>query len=377
MTVRILSRKFQIFAAIALVACFCIAAARGQEDEAESETPAADVAKLAQQAYAKTKEARTITDYSQIVDICKQILDAKPSEQQTQYAKKLSAWALDHRGEIYVNQAAQLSAQGEAEEAAEIDSRATADFEAAVEQDPTRWQAIHNRGVSYAAAGRYDEAQKDFSRVIELNSEYPNAYFNRGEVLYALGRFEEALIDYNSVLRNDAGDFAAYISRGHAFFQLRRFREALDDYNQAVRLRPDVAAAVANRGDAYQSLGMWERAAQDYRRAIDLDDGLGRAYLSAAWLMATCPNEQYRDESLALEAAEKAIELDGRDNYRYLDTLAAAQANSGKFDEAKATLNAAVKAAPNEAKERLNERLALYARNLPYRQRTDASSARP
>ena len=54
--------------------------------------------------------------------------------------------------------------------------------------------------------------------------------------------------------------------------------------------------------------------------------------------MATCPDERYRNEELALTAAQKALELDGDKDPRYIETLAAAYANAGQYDSAVAIL---------------------------------------
>jgi tetratricopeptide (TPR) repeat protein len=90
--------------------------------------------------------------------------------------------------------------------------------------------------------------------------------------------------------------------------------------------------------------------------------------MSAAWLMATCPDERFRDNDRAVAAAKKAIELDGGEDYRYLDTLAAAHASAGKFDDAKSIMEEVIKIAPDEAKERLKKRLAIYEEGKPYRE---------
>ena len=95
-----------------------------------------------------------------------------------------------------------------------------------------------------------------------------------------------------------------------------------------MELDPRNPERITNRGDAYRSLGQWEQAANDFRQAVNLDNHFGRAFQSVAWLMATCPDEQYRHPDLAVRAAQKAIELDGDEDYIYLDTLAAAFANS-------------------------------------------------
>jgi tetratricopeptide (TPR) repeat protein len=150
----------------------------------------------------------------------------------------------------------------------------------------------------------------------------------------------------------------------------------LDDYDQAVQFDPTNPERVTNRGDAFRSLGQWERAANDFRRAIDLDSQFGRAFQSSAWLMATCPDAAFRHPELAVQAAQKAIELDGSQDYIYLDTLAAAWANSGQFDKAQDVLRRAVQLAPAENAASLKHRLELYRNGKPFRQTVDVASKR-
>ncbi len=95
---------------------------------------------------------------------------------------------------------------------------------------------------------------------------------------------------------------------------------------------------------------------------------LARAFQSAAWLMATCPDEHYRNEKLAVEAAQKAVKLDP-DNYRCLETLAAAQASAGLFAEAKATQEQAIAKVPQRDLVTAEKRMSLYQRELAYRER--------
>jgi tetratricopeptide (TPR) repeat protein len=72
----------------------------------------------------------------------------------------------------------------------------------------------------------------------------------------------------------------------------------------------------------------------------------------------------------AVEAATKALELDGWNDFRYIDTLAAAYANAGRYDNAQATIKDALKHAPQDNAEILQElaaRESLYNENKPFR----------
>lgn len=166
----------------------------------------------------------------------------------------------------------------------------------------------------------------------------------------------------------EPGDFGAITGRGHAHYQLQQFAAALDDYTTAIELAPDTASAYANRGDTYRSLQQWEEAAADFRRVIELDPTSARGYQGAAWMMATCPEKRFRNVELGLQAATKAFELVGERDYEILDTLAAAYASAGQFDDAIESMSKAIKLAPPSASVVLAQRLELYNAETPYRE---------
>jgi tetratricopeptide (TPR) repeat protein len=327
-----------------------------------------DAKSLLASAYQKTKTATTVADYTDVIDICQQAEATRLSPERAKYVRQLASWAYNRRGEVYVDQAATALESGDEATASELDTKALANFEKAVESDETRWKAIHNRGVSYALAGKYEKSIADFTRVIKLRPDYPNAWFNRAEIRYELGDFEQAVPDYTKTLELNPDDFGASTSRGHTYFRMRKFTEALKDYTTAIGLDETSAEAFANRGDAYQKLEQWKEAASDFRRAVELDPKLPRAYASAAWLMATCPDEQFRNAELGLQAAHRAVELGSVDNFELLDTLAAAQANANRFDDAVASVSKAIKLAPSDASTPLTQRLELYKSQRPFRQ---------
>lgn len=345
-----------------LLALFAPGGAAAQESGEPNLLPTAqEGTKAVQEAYQLSRNAKTEEEYSEIIRLCDRGLKAIDNEENAAYTRQLMSWAYNRRGEL-------RAADGR-------DDDALSDFDQAVQLDPKRWQAWHNRGVSRAMLGRFEEALADLDKTIELNPNYPNAWFNRGELRYEEGRFAEAIEDYNRAIRLNSNDSPAYNSRGHAYYRQGNYRAAIEDYSQAIRLDAANAAAYTNRGDAYADLGQFAQAARDYRAAIRIDPNLGRAYQSAAWLMATCPDEQYRNARLAIDAATKAIELDGDEDYRYLDTLAAALANAGEFQQAVELQEQVVAEAPEDVLPRYEERLSLYRDNRPYRDVLDEAQA--
>lgn len=328
-----------------------------------------DAKTLIQQAYTQTQKATSIEAFAEIIALCEQAQKLSLQPEHAAYVERLLGWAYNKRGEKRLELAAEAVNAGNADQAAAHDQEAQGDFELAVAHDPQRWKPFQNRGVSYALAGRYEDAETDFSRVIELQPDHANAWFNRAEIRYELKKYDEAVVDYTESLAREPDDLGAFTGRGHAHFRAGRFAEAWDDYQHAVRLAPESPDAYANRGDAQMKLGQWEAAARDYRRAMRLGPDSPRALQSAAWLMATCPEERFRDRDLAVKTAEKLLEFSvDRLGISTFDTLAAAYANAERYDEAVQTLDQALEAADDELKKELAARRALYQSKQPFRE---------
>jgi len=355
-----------LIAAIGITPSIAMAQSAGSA-KAPAELPAGSDAKAAnsadqamRDAAAMAKPTSSLEDCNQIIKLCDEI--AKGTAQQHDYAKKLQAWAYNKRGERRVE--------------AGDERQGLKDFETAAELDPKLVKAVHNRGVSRAGQGDIQGALADFSTVINMDPKFAKAWYNRAELKYDQGDFSGALQDYDRAISLNSSDAGFYYSRGHANYRLNRVREAIRDYSQAIKIDPNDAAMLVSRGDAYRDQQSYGPAAADFREAIRINPKLGRAYLSAAWLMATCSDPKYRDPEKAVAAAEKALDLDGDKDYRYLDTLAAAQANAGQFDLAKATITKALAAAPKSESSRVRQRSQLYESGRAYRDGAPAEAVR-
>lgn len=329
------------------------AATAQPEEAAAPQTSHAEGRAALEEAFAKSKTAASESEYTEVIELCRRAATVPLSEAYQDYSQKLMGWALNRRGEARAGERRH--------------DEALADFEAAVETSGA-WRAIHNRGACYAALGRDNEAMADFNRAITLNRRYTDAWFNRAELRSKLDETEGAIRDYTAAIALGPPTSAMYAGRAHAYYRLERFGDALRDYGEAVKLDPANAAALINRGDTYSDIGKYGEAAKDYRAAVKVAPKNGRAFQAAAWLMATCPDAHYRDEELAVEAANRAIELDGA-TYRNLSTLAAAQAAADKFKEARETQEQAIAAAAENQRVTAEKMMGLYQREIAYRDR--------
>ena len=215
----------------------------------------------------------------------------------------------------------------------ELDELALNDFEAAVGNDPARWRALHNRGVSYALLGRAEDAEKDFGEALKLNPKYANSWFNRAELRREAGRYSEAVQDYSRSLTLSPKDTEALGGRARCFLKMERFAEAVEDVSTALEMEGSFSDMYVLRGRIHQAQRQWDNAATDFRRAVETDKSSVEAYRAAAWLMATCPIQRVRNPKLAVAVAERAAKLEKEQLQRVTgatyDVMAAAEANAG------------------------------------------------
>ena len=312
--------------------------------------------------YARTQAAVDEAEFTEIAQACSKVIpDPKRSAADKAYAAKLFAWALNRRGEVRGERAAKMVHVGQLTDAQKLDQLAGKDFALAAQYAPDNWRIHHNLAIAHAMQGKYAEAIAAFTQVIELKDDYPNAYYNRAELYFEQEHFAQAVNDYSMAIELVATDARYYNGRAHASFMLNNHEAALADYTQAAGLETTNAAYITDLADALQSVGNWEDAATRYRQAVATDKTYARAYRNVAWLLSTCPDARFRNPNLGLTAARKAIELEGEQDFRALDTLAAATAATGDHAAAAKIVRQAIAIAPQAARAELTERSALYA----------------
>jgi tetratricopeptide (TPR) repeat protein len=233
--------------------------------------------------------------------------------------------------------------------------------------------AIHasdyiKRGRFYLFRGEYDHAIANFDQALQLDPQSVPAYFNRGRANKLNGNYEQALHDYTQAIQLDPKAADAYVNRGQ-IYNLEGDRErAITDFNQAIQLDAGKPIPYLDRGVAEVAKGEYDQAIADFNSAIKIDPNFSPAYNNLAVQLATCPTAAIRDGKKAIEYATKACELSQWGNLNQINTLAAAYAEAGDFDNAIKWENKILETpslTPEEAA-LAKERLALYQAHQPY-----------
>jgi tetratricopeptide (TPR) repeat protein len=182
--------------------------------------------------------------------------------------------------------------------------------------------------------GAFDEAIRDYTEAIRRDPNYALAYMNRGVAYAKKGNLDRAIEQYTEALRLDPKMAVAYRNRARDLLAKEDFDRAIADLTESLRLEPDHADAFSDRAYGYLKKKRFDEAKSDYESLIRRSPNNAAAHNTLAWLLATCPKAVCRDGTKAVELARKACELSEWKEPTHLGTLAAAYAESGKFDEA-------------------------------------------
>jgi tetratricopeptide (TPR) repeat protein len=192
----------------------------------------------------------------------------------------------------------------------------------------------YERGLERAKKQEYDKAIADYDQAIELDPTNPEVYYARGYALRLQREYDKAIADYGRAITLSPADAAPYTGRSIAWVEKQEYAKALADCNKAIELDPTSAMVYTNRGVVWRKQQEYGKALADYDKAIALDPGYAGAYNCQGWLRATCPDDKYRDGKKAVEFATRACELSSWKDAYTVGTLAAACAEAGDFPTA-------------------------------------------
>ena len=212
------------------------------------------------------------------------------------------------------------------------------------------YDSLHyDLGLAYFTQGKWDDAVSQFNMEIDVNSNYTLAYNNLGKALEQKGRVVEAISAYNRALAIDPDLAEANDNLGMAFLKQGKLDEAISYLQKAEKIEPRFTGEERSLGIALARKGRWAEAITHLQKALEIDGADAEAADNLAWLLATAPETAFRNGMKALELAEQLH----RDSALHLQTLAAAQAESGNYKDALITARHAIELAEREKNKRL------------------------
>jgi superkiller protein 3 len=149
-----------------------------------------------------------------------------------------------------------------------------------------------------------------------------------------------------------------------------KIAEAISHWTQSLEIEPRQASAHQELGMALVKQGKIADAVSHLKETIRLSPNRPEVLNNLGWILATFKDSRVYNPKGAVRFAENACALVDYKDTRMLDTLSAAYASAGRFEEAIATAQKAVDLALSSGREAqakaIRKRLELYKAGKPY-----------
>jgi tetratricopeptide (TPR) repeat protein len=251
-------------------------------------------------------------------------------------------------------------------------AEAVTQYETALQLDPALPDAHNNLGNALFAQKKYADAELHYRAALRLRPGFVPAHHNLGLVLAARGRTNEAVAEFSAGLKIQPDHVPTQHALAELFLRQGRNAEAIRCFETIVRQQPRNAEARFRLGVLRAAEGQTAEGLRQLREAVRLRPDAVPALNELAWRLATHPDAQFRDATQAVKLAGRAVALTRTNDAAVLDTLAAALAEAGRFDEAGQTARQAARLAESarqpELASQIQKRAVLYQSRRPYRE---------
>jgi tetratricopeptide (TPR) repeat protein len=163
----------------------------------------------------------------------------------------------------------------------------------------------------------------------------------------------------------------SHYNLGNSFRRAGRYKQAVAAYHRALSIDPEDFRIHLNLGATLASMGQIEQAFSHYNKVLKQYPSQSDALNNTAWILAAYHEDRYRNGPEAVRLAEAVNRLTDNQRPSFLDTLAAAYAEVGRFEDAVRTAEKALSIARlqdlNKLADDLTQRLEQYRRKQPWR----------
>jgi spermidine synthase/Flp pilus assembly protein TadD len=236
-------------------------------------------------------------------------------------------------------------------------------FRQALDADPGNTRANLHVGVEWADQGQLDRALAHFDTASRRSPRSVDAHAAAAQALIKLGRFEDALgrLRTAAQLRPDLAELRRL--RCVCLRELGELEAAVDACRAAHAMAPRASEIALELADTLALAGNHREAVALLRDVLASDRSELEVRLRLAWLLSTSPDPGARDGLEAVGLVAAAAERTR--SPRILGVLAAALAESGRFESAAETASRGAELADEAGQSEMAAKL--RARGAAYR----------
>ena len=251
-------------------------------------------------------------------------------------------------------------------------AEAIAHFRKSLDIQPADPKARGALGTLLLQQGQVAEAITEFRKALDLEPGYSQARGDLGRALLRQGDFDGALACFGKTAALAADSAQQWHDLGEEFLNEGFLIESVACYRRALSINPRFADAWAGLGLASLQNGQFKEAEDSWQKALEINPAQPQIQNNLASLLATASDASLRDGPRAVALAEQANQSTGGANPIILCTLAAAYAETGRYQEAVATGRKALSQAQAQKNDKLaaalQEQIKLYEAGRPTRQ---------
>jgi tetratricopeptide (TPR) repeat protein len=284
-------------------------------------------------------------------------------ELQRKAAEEHPRWGLMHR-----NLASVLTQNRQFPEA-------VASFEKAIALDANDVESRYNLGLILSEtrtdAESLQAALEQFRKSVALQPRFAEAHFSLGNVLYRQGKVDEAIQSFRKAIEMDPNHARACNNLASLLGTKGEKEEPSRLYQRAIQIDGNYLEAYRNLAEALLRNGNPAGATQVWQAALGRNPNDLPSLYRLAWILATHPDAGVRKIYEPIDLAKKGVELTQGKEPAFLDALAAAQAQLGKFTESLELVNRALDLIPDKNSPQagaLKARQELYKAEKAYRE---------
>ena len=284
------------------------------------------------------------------------------------------------------------------------------------EQD-IKFEKHYDLGSKFYEERKFEEAIKEFEKAANINPQSADANFKIGRIYNGLRKFEESAKYYEKgLLINPEGSYYVFFHLGLNYYNTQKYDKAIETMQKAENLLTDEYSdseyslnfVLAN---SYYYKKDYQKAIKHFNHVLELQPDYEHGYIilsqshidvgnraeaieildkglkqrpnsltiieALSWLLSTSNSDELRDGKRALILGERAVDFTSGQNSNYLDTLAAAYAEVGKYEDAVKTEERAINiltdptitpSVDDSIVLEYKERLSSYKANKPWRE---------
>ncbi|MFG0248420.1 MAG: tetratricopeptide repeat protein [Phycisphaeraceae bacterium JB051] len=285
-------------------------------------------------------------------------------------------------------------------------------WRATIKTNPDAWLARNNLALILRQRGEIDQVKALMDEAIRRTPDAIEPRLNMGQLMMELGKPVEAVTHFDVVLAQvpddrralfgkaialeQAGDLPAaapyfqktvevykaqqrflhsaqgWMANARSLEGMGHHADALAAYEQGAQAYPTIAAEAYQRmGVIAQKRGQIAAAVKWYAKSAGQKQSASVESINYwAWILSTSPGAGVRNGQRAQQLAIGICKLTGNRAPRYLDTLAAASARAGQFDQAVSVqqhaIDLAIQAGFTQLVKAMQSRLENYQARKPY-----------